>query len=300
MSPDIFKPPRAKLISVFLFTILGVAAVCFFHYALQNQEKSPINDSMLSNGENKDASGALTSNSGWSSDGKGQKPVSPVVSTDYYEGETSRHGLFYDTKIGGVLSRFFSTLGSFDQVTLAEQAAALDALKSNRDVASNELIDAYYRVDQSDYNLRYDIMYTLAELGSTVSLPIFVDVSESPLPPRVSESHINQQTAHGTFKEELFVRMRAVSGLKNLGDQDVKGARDALLRLSLNAENITIRSDAIKAYLRTSDRVDQDSAYLADLLPSQYHELIDITPTDLSPIADEIFSDNEEVSDQAF
>ena len=141
--------------------------------------------------------------------------------------------------ISGPLREWLSA--AFTEGAAAEdrESAALDRLRAEPDETVRQLVDAYGRVGEDDYALRWALVHCAARVEHPVILPFFDQVLRDAIPPeRSHDVHL-----FSTVAEETAIRLQALAGLATLAARGDSAAVDLLLE-GLRHDSATVRAMA--------------------------------------------------------
>lgn len=187
-----------------------------------------------------------------------------------------RSRLFSDTPIGRELTAFFSVLDETGDEAGRHYEETLKKIKSNPK-AAQELLDAYARLSADPTQDHYKILYTLGELRAAAALPLLVDVATTQ-PHSYVNANAGDDGVAPQVREATLIRLRAITGLRNLAADGNARATNTLIDVARDAQDLTVRQDAIASYLAVSSNLPRDIAYLKSIVPRELHYMVSTAP----------------------
>jgi hypothetical protein len=112
-----------------------------------------------------------------------------------------------------------------DEASREREEAALARLRVDPARSSRVLAEAYDRVDERSYDLRWALVYCAGSLNALAALPLLARVLEAEIPPERSDD-VHHFSTRG---EETSLRLQAVRGIAALASAGEDEARSLLL-----------------------------------------------------------------------
>jgi hypothetical protein len=201
-----------------------------------------------------------------------KSPATKIQTTNALPEPHSEIELFDNSSAGKQLKAYLGMLDQLDPKLQSEENTA-DML-AHPDEYFDKLLEAYDKLDWVDFLSRYKIVYMMEHLKFPDAIPFLSGLAASPLPeesaPYQGDGSINE--AH----YEIMIRLRAVGGLYQLAQKGNTDARQSLLDVITHASELTIKNDAVWAYLATSKELTNDQEHLKTLLPQHEHNIITV------------------------
>lgn len=212
--------------------------------------------------------------------------------------------LFSNQPAGVLLSRYLETQVDFSEGANTRQISALKAIQEADDKIKKkmipELINAYGRLAETDFDRRFMVIDAMTQVGSPEVLDFLPKIVLSNLP-EVKRSH----HFFGPYENEIVVRLAAVEGVSALATKKYPASEAKLIEIAKVSPEKAIKVAAIQGYLnaplwkmsprsyesyRGSSVYKQRVASLKKTLPAKLHALIGtriMTPADMK-ITDEV------------
>jgi hypothetical protein len=201
------------------------------------------------------------------------------VSADSNVQQLSDNFRFPDTSIGRIVAAHLLLATTLGPSANENYLRSLDKLREQSEEVLATCVEAYEMAPESDYNFRELLVETISELRTPEALPVLESIALSAIPTEKGDLH-----GVSTVILETSMRMAAAEGLGRLSTQGVDGATSALLKLATSTESVTVRREAIRAYL-SSGNYDERDAKLRDVLPVADHVLITLRTDSLDEIS---------------
>jgi len=182
--------------------------------------------------------------------------------------------IFPSSTVGELLERHLQIMVSVGETVERSYQASLQRIQKEPD-AVLLLQDAYAKTVESDYFLRWQLVYTLASLNQREALSPLGKIALSAIPVERSESK-----EFFTTGQESNIRVAAVDGLASLAKLGLADAEAYLRRLTTHT-NLSIRQRAVRGYLAAGADYDARVKTLQASLPAGDQWLITLNVTEI-------------------
>lgn len=182
--------------------------------------------------------------------------------------------IFPKTILGEKLGSWFDTLDSTDPGASDLAEKFLAELKEMPEAASKELANSYQELPREQFLARYKLAYMLEGLETDFAANALNSIATEKIP-----EDLPKFTGHGSIDHiarEIMIKSRAIGGLGKLALNGNSDARETIFQVINLSSDITIKRDAIHAYLSSSKEIEQDTKNLKSLLPEKEHHLISL------------------------
>jgi|KBSMisStaDraftv2_1062788.scaffolds.fasta_scaffold460931_2 hypothetical protein len=129
--------------------------------------------------------------------------------------------------------------------------------------ATKTIAQILYRAPRDDINLRWALLYLLADIGDAHSAPVFAEAAVEAIEPRERDRRACETPRDG----EVLVRTMAIEGLARVATTHKLGT-DLLYRIIEAQPEPALRIEAVKAILAMSPN---EAEKLKKILPEQLH-----------------------------
>lgn len=158
--------------------------------------------------------------------------------------------MFSGGPAGFLLSQYLKTTADFGPDAARHQRMALDELQQApanvKQQMVSELVAAYGRLPEADYERRWLLIDTLAQLDREEAVEHLGKIALSDVPP---ERIKRKDDAWSSRDEEISIRLAAVRGLSRLSARQVQAADTKLVTIAGQAKWLAIKKHAIQGYL---------------------------------------------------
>ncbi|ATB35161.1 hypothetical protein CYFUS_000573 [Cystobacter fuscus] len=186
--------------------------------------------------------------------------------------------LFPSSTVGDLLTRHLNLMVSVGEEVESRYQESLRLIQKEPE-AVRLLQDAYAKTVETEYFLRWQLVYTLASLNQREALSGLVRIALSTIPAERGGSD-----EFFTTGQESNIRVAAVDGLASLAKLGVTEAGSYLLRLSQHSD-LSIRQRAVRGYLAAGSDYDARAKLLQANLPTSDHWLITLRVTEVRGVA---------------
>jgi hypothetical protein len=158
--------------------------------------------------------------------------------------------IFSGGPAGYLLSQYLKTAVDFTPEAARRQRMALNALKQAppnvRQQMVSELVAAYQRMPEGEYDRRWLLVDTLSQLDDQQSTEHLGMIALTALPPE----RVNRKNADWSSRdEEISIRLAAVRGLTKLSAKQVSAAEGKLILIAARSNITAVRKQAILGYV---------------------------------------------------
>ncbi|EPX59703.1 hypothetical protein D187_002447 [Cystobacter fuscus DSM 2262] len=185
--------------------------------------------------------------------------------------------LFPSSTVGDLLTRHLNLMVSVGEEVESRYQESLRLIQKEPE-AVRLLQDAYSKTVETEYFLRWQLVYTLASLNQRDALSGLVRIAVSTIPAERGSAEFF------TTGQESNIRVAAVDGLASLAKLGVTEAGSYLLRLSQHSD-LSIRQRAVRGYLAAGPDYDARVKLLQANLPTSDHGLITLRVTEVRGVA---------------
>lgn len=168
------------------------------------------------------------------------------------------------------ISRYLKTINASGDDVEIEAQSALEDLRKDAEEVIVALAQAEPCCKQSDYPLRWALVYAACQMKHEAALPFLRNLVLTPIPPEQSKL----PHSFSTVKEETILRTTAIEGIGHLAARGNSRAIDVLFE-ALDISSISIRRASIQAILTTDSGLRER---MAERIPSEFRYLLDIKP----------------------
>ena len=181
----------------------------------------------------------------------------------------------YDqTKTEKLIDNHLSVMHRGGKKAVQQYEQSLKELKKDADQATKELFILYNEQKENNYLKRQQIIETIRALQSPVSIPLLVQIAQTPLPPeRSADIH------HGSTRiEEGIIRLTAIEGLGYFASEGEIKSYEALQEIMSDEKSpLPIKRQAVRELLlstKTSEELSLLKKEMKNFLPSNQHFII--------------------------
>lgn len=201
----------------------------------------------------------------------------PPSDVAYPERPTAPPPLFPASTVGEMLTKHLDAMVAVGETVEREYSVSLRRLQQEPE-AVRLLQEAYGQTAESEYFLRWQLVYTLASLNQRSALSPLVRIALSSIP-----AERGGDSEFFTTGQESNIRVAAVDGLAALARLGIPDAEPYLMRLSAHPD-LSIRQRAVRGYLAVDANYDVRVRNLQSTLPEGDHWLITLRTTEVRRI----------------
>ncbi|HEU4405984.1 MAG TPA: hypothetical protein VFS43_12020 [Polyangiaceae bacterium] len=188
---------------------------------------------------------------------------------------------FSATPVGNALASYVAAELSVQGASVASRSAATAYLRAHPSEVTSELLAAYDRLPEGQYQARWYIVRTLSALELREAAGALDSIVQREVPP---ERWAPAPHGKSSVREEEIVRARAIGGLRSLA---IAGSPEAsaALRRALSSPLVPVKMAATQAYLAAGRRSTARVAEARALLPPDQQRWVDLRPATATDLA---------------
>lgn len=181
---------------------------------------------------------------------------------------------FPDTPIGNMVNNHMGLLVAVGEDAEEKYQTSLQLLRKKIPEVVKIIYHAYVLIDTTRYFRRWALVETLRELHSDSTVPFLIEIASSPIP---EERWSDPEASSGD--KESNIRVTAVEGIAEMAKRGNQNAEQALIKF-FSHDDLSVRRQAIRGYLKVGRDYKERAAYLQQILPEKDHWLINLDVTD--------------------
>jgi len=180
--------------------------------------------------------------------------------------------IFSDSESGRGLAFVYDTLEltSEDAQTLIDNK--MEELQEDPEATIDEIVSAYEKLERVQFTSRYKLVYMMENLILHEAGEVLSEIALAPIPNDLPEYGGDGTTDHEA--NEIMVRVRAIGGLELLHKSGEVETREAIYEVMTSTEDQTIKNTAVRAWLSTSQDLENDQEFLKDVLSEDEQYMI--------------------------
>lgn len=210
--------------------------------------------------------------------------------------------MFSGGPAGYLLSQYLKTTVEFTPDAARRERMAMMAIHKAppqvRQQMVSEIMAAYQRLPEMDYDRRWLLVNTLAQLGDEKATEAFGTIALSALPPERLMRKKN--TEWSSRDEEVSIRLAAVRGLNKLAARKISMAEQKLIFVANRSPLVAVRKQAIMGYVfaptRSLKTGTMEGFSKSPLFAQRLMNIKNQLPPDARKMADEVTSLKPDIS----
>lgn len=151
----------------------------------------------------------------------------------------------------------------------------MEELQEDPEATIDEIVSAYEKLERAQFTSRYKLVYMMENLILPEASGVLSEIATAPIPNDLPEYEGDGTTDHEA--NEIMVRVRAIGGLELLHKSGSTETRETLYDIITSAKDQTIKNTAIRAWLSTSQDLENDQESLKQILSEDEHYMISTT-----------------------